>query len=256
MRTWAMRRTGGTPGGGRGMGPRTVLVAGFAAVSALFLVGVVLLASLSITGGGQTGPDAGDQAPTTTDWMPLPSTAPPIVVRTLLNSDFYVGAEDSPDFGPVLRECRSGEPVLVHALHPSAAEPDLWVVPLRDAAGHTRVLLTAPYDAAGQRVGQPSLGMVNRGDFNYARPMPPLALASAVRALAARGLSPATASGPHAPSLVYFVSVLVTGSVVWTGGGGENAPMWRVPASDGQTFYVGVDGRVYTAARLPPDAVG
>jgi hypothetical protein len=128
------------------------------------------------------------------------------------------------------------------------------VLPLRDAADHTRVLLTSPYDAARQRVGQPSLGLVNRGDFNYARPMPPLALASAERALGERGLASAATSGPDAPSLVYFVSVRVTAAPAWTGGGGDSAPLWRIPASDGVTYFVGVDGHVYTGAQLPPDA--
>lgn len=251
MRTRTARRI---QTGGRGIGPRTVLVAVFAALSAAFLVGVVLLASLSISGGGSTEPDNGDQAPTATEWMPLPSTAPADVVRTLLGSSFYVAAEDSPDFGPVLQECRAGVPVLVHALHPSAAEPDLWVLSLRDEAGHTRVLMTAPYDAAGRRVGQPGLGLVNRGDFNYARPMPPLALASAERALAARGLAPVADAGPNAPSLVYFVSVRAAGSPAWTGGGGANTPMWRIAATDGHTYFAGVDGRIYTGAQLPPDA--
>jgi hypothetical protein len=237
---------------------RTVAAAAFAAVSAALFVGVVLLATLAIAG-VRLGPDASSThtssatAANAAAWMPLSSAAPQAVANTLLSSSFYTAALSGSDFGPVLRSCQPGEATLVRSLRPSAAIPDLWVLPMLDVSGHTRVLLTAAYDAAAQRVGQPALGLVRPGDFNYARPMPPVSLNQALAAIVARGLRPALA-GANAPSLVYFPPAPPQSDTTpWTGGGSSNAPMWRIVAGDGSAYFVGVDGRVYTLAQLPID---
>lgn len=241
-----------------GIRVRTIAAAAFAALSAALFVGVVLLATLSIAGvrlglgANPSGPSSATHA-NATQWMTLSSTAPQAVASVLLGSPFYTAAQNTPDMGPVLRASRPGEAVLVHSLRPGPAIPDLWVLPLLDASGHTRVLLTAAYDEAGQRVGQPALGLVRPGDFNYARPMPPVPLSAALAAVAARGLRPALA-GANAPELVYFPPAQPQVNVpVWTGGGSSNAPLWRIPAGDGNAYFVGVDERVYTLAQLPID---
>lgn len=242
-----------------GIRAQTVAAAVFALVSAALFVGVVVLATLSIAGAPAESRRSASSTSTsplahTPLWMPLRSTAPQAVASVLLSSSFYAAAEGTPDFGPVLRACQPGEAVLVHSLRPSSVVPDLWVLPMRDASGHTRALLTAAYDEAGQRIGQPSLGLVNPGDFNYARPLPPLSLSAALAALTARGLAPAATSGSGAPMLVYFPPVRPSATApLWTGGGSSNAPMWQITASDGATYCVGVDGRVYTLAQLPID---
>ncbi len=240
-----------------GIRVRTAAAALFATISAALFVGVVLLATLSIAGmrssASQAGAGASGASASATRWIALDSAAPQAVASALLSSSFYTAAESTPDFGPVLRTCRPGEAVLVHSLRPSSLVPDLWVLPLLDASDHTRVLLTAAYDAAAQQVGQPALSLVNPSDFNYARPMPPVSLSAALATVAVRGLQPVTA-GPNAPTLVYFPPAQPRGATTpWTGGGSSNAPMWRISASDGNAYFVGVDGRVYTLAQLPID---
>jgi hypothetical protein len=38
----------------------------------------------------------------------------------------------------------------------------------------------------------------------------------------------------------------------WTGGGYDPAyPMWRLHGADGQLYFVGIDGNVYTPKQLP-----
>lgn len=240
-----------------GIRVRTAAAALFATISAALFVGVVLLATLSIAGmrssASQAGAGASGASASATRWIALDSAAPQAVASALLGSSFYTAAESTPDFGPVLRTCQPGEAVLVHSLRPGPLVPDLWVLPLLDTSGHTRVLLTAAYDAAAQRVGQPALSLVNPGDFNYARPMPPIALSAALAAVTAHGLQPITV-GPNAPTLVYFPPAQPRSNATpWTGGGSSNAPMWRISAADGNTDFVGVDGRVYTLAQLPID---
>jgi hypothetical protein len=243
-----------------GIRVRTAAAALFATISAALFVGVVLLATLSIAGmrssASQTGSGASRASASATQWIALDSAAPQAVANALLGSSFYVAAESTPDFGPALRTCQPGAAELVHSLRPSPLVPDLWVLPMLDASGHTRVLLTAAYDATTQRVGQPALSLVNPSDFNYARPMPPVSLSAALAAVAMRGLQPITA-GPNAPALVYFPPAQSRSDTTpWTGGGSSNAPMWRIPAADGNTYFVGVDGRVYTLAQLPTDVQG
>lgn len=240
-----------------GIRVRTIVAALFAAVSAALFVGVVLLATLSITGmrsnASQAGAGTIGALPDAPQSIALHSAEPQAVASALLSSSFYTAAQSTPDFGPVLRACQPGEAVLVRSLRPSPLVPDLWVLPLLDARGHTRVLLTATYDEAAQRVGQPALSLVNPGDFNYTRPMPLIALSAALAAVATRGLRPVTA-GLNAPTLVYFPPAQPRGdSAPWTGGGNSNTPMWRIAAEDGDTYFVGVDGRVYTLAQLPID---
>jgi hypothetical protein len=228
----------------------------FATVSAALFVGVVLLATLSIAGmrsSGASQAGASSSSGPAPQWMALTSAAPQAVASTLLSSPFYLAAESTSDFGPVLRTCQPGEAVLVHSLRPSSLVPDLWVLPLLDPSGHTRVLLTAAYNATAHQVGQPALSLVTSGDFNYARPMPPVSLSATLAAVTARGLRPALA-GADAPTLVYFppAQPQSTGAV-WTGGGGSATPMWRISTGDGSVYFVGVDGRVYTLAQLPID---
>ncbi len=166
--------------------------------------------------------------------------------------------------GQQLQHGTLGTPVLVHVYHPLSGMHDVWVVPVLAASvpglntpgPHVVALLDFADDPAHQAIQATSFaGPFVPGDPEYGQPFPRLSAQQAIAAFTqARGLQ--VASGGQ-PQLIYFPADLnaLVGphpTRTWSGGGQfPDLAIWRVPGADGQDYFVGLDGNVYTSAQLP-----
>jgi hypothetical protein len=137
---------------------------------------------------------------------------------------------------------------------PQLTDRDHWVVTARNAAGQRSAIYDFEYVRSQHRLRASSAGVITPEDPNSAAAFPLLGSATAVERLhALRGLAPAAGS---APRMIWF-SIddrwRDPSSLIKWYGGGESAmdPMWLIQATDGVTYYVGQDLKVYVYADLP-----
>jgi hypothetical protein len=139
-------------------------------------------------------------------------------------------------------------------LGPQLTDRDHWVVTGRDDAGRRSGIYDFEYVRSQHRLRFSSAGVIFPENPQSNAAFPWLASATAVERLhALRGLAPAAGG---APRMIYF-SIDdrwrdPDSPIKWYGGG-EAAmdPMWLIQATDGVTYYVGHDLKVYIYADLP-----
>jgi hypothetical protein len=138
---------------------------------------------------------------------------------------------------------------------PVFTELDHWVVTTRDTSGRRVGVFDFHYVRSQHVLRFGGAGVITPGDPHSASAFPWLTSATAVERLhKLRGLAPAAGV---APRMIYF-SIddrwRDPGSPIsqWYGGG-ESAmnPMWQIQATDGVTYYVGQDLKVYVYVDLP-----
>jgi hypothetical protein len=229
------------------------------AAIALFLLGAVVAFGLvlAMRSPGQSTPAAIGNTP---QWVTVPSGSPAAVAAAARQTHMYqeVAAAAKTELGKTLDNGALGTPMLVHAYRPTPGMTDVWVVPVLDHAGSQSVvaLLDFAYDTANQRLRPLSFaGPFVAGDPEYGQAFPRYSASQAAERFASAHLAqPAPGSEPK---LVYFPADLdkITGphpAVHWTGGGQfADQAIWRIAGANGQDYFVGTDGNVYTASQLP-----
>jgi hypothetical protein len=208
------------------------------------------------TGRASTAPVAAGAAGMT--WIPLRSQAPGDILAAARQSPlFQAHRADEGDHEQDLS--RLGQPVLVHAVQPSNrtsayAWPDVYVLPILDAAGNTVAAAEVELNPAHTAVHVTSI-------VTYAQPRPHGSIARQSSATAVSTL----AAQQHValrldttPQLVYFPldarfqNAGSAGSGAWTAGGTFPAdPAWLVMGADGLQRLVGTDNSVYLVSQLP-----
>jgi hypothetical protein len=140
-------------------------------------------------------------------------------------------------------------------LGPQLTDSDHWVVTARDANGRRVSIFDFHYVRSKHVLQGSSVGVIFSVDPHSNAAFPWLGSATAVERLhALRGLNPAAGK---APRMIWF-SIderwRDSGSPTrqWRGGGESPMnPMWQIQATDGATYYVGQDLKVYIYADLP-----
>jgi hypothetical protein len=124
--------------------------------------------------------------------------------------------------------------------------------------GVRMVTYDVTYNPTTHEFSLDSFGPMASNDPAYGKPFPWVGVSSsaAVAALcSAKGLALAAST---IPELVFFPpgpQITNTKSPTpstWTGGGYDpTIPFWRLHGADGQLYFVGIDGNVYTPTQLP-----
>jgi hypothetical protein len=149
-------------------------------------------------------------------------------------------------------------PVLVWYLNPhrgpQLVDRDHWVTTMRNSAGRRVSIFDFEYVRSQHSLRRVYGGDIPPQDPHSAAAFPWLASATAVARLQAlRGLAPATGL---APRMIYFDIDNrwrdPDSPIKWYGGG-ESAvdPLWQIQATDGVTYFVGQDLKVYVYDDLP-----
>ena len=194
-------------------------------------------------------------------WVTITSASPAALQSAARSTRDFQDVLNSPQtlLGQALRQGTLGVPVLVHRYRPAPGMTDVWVIPVLEATApgaHIVALLDFAYDANHHRIRPLTFaGPFVPTDPEYGQPFPRLDPGRAATLLTrTRGLT--LAAGAQ-PALVYFPANLdaIAGAhatVKWSGGGQfPDLAIWRVSASDGHDYVVGIDSQVYTARQLP-----
>ena len=199
---------------------------------------------------GATGAQS-TPAPTLTP-IPLDLDSPAVVAQVIASDPTVRAVKDRIDTQAL------DTPALVYYLSghggPVFTDLDHWVVTTRDASGRRVGVFDFHYIRSQHALRGGSAGVITPRDPNSAAAFPWLTSATAVERLhVLRGLAPAAGT---ALRLIWF-SIdsrwRDPGSPLKWYGGGEAAmdPMWQIQATDGVTYYVGQDLKVYVYDDLP-----
>jgi len=235
----------------------------------LGLAVIAVVGALAVAGcepGPNTGANPTNTARTATpttqaapgEWIPLRSTAAADILAAARQSSLFQG--DQSESGDHADLSRLGTPVFVRAIQPTGAPaglyPDFYVIPILDVAG-------AATDAAELELNPARTAIQVVAIITYSQPHGDGAIARVTASAALAAASAQRGVSLHAgasPELTYFpadVAAQASESDAWTGGGEFPAdPIWLVPGSDGQSYVVGVDGKVYTLDQLPLATTG
>ena len=224
---------------------------GLGSIGLLAVAGIALAVSLAATLHSapvtSAAPSSADATVSSGDWIPLRSQAPSDVLAAMQQSPML-----DPANGQTLDLSRLGTPLLVHGLaaRDGSALPDTYVVPALDRSGHAAGAVEAELNASGT-------ALQVDGIVTFAKAQP-----AAITRLSATAAAERVSQRRHvalrageAPQLVYFPvdsEAQTLGKLKWSAGGEYPAdPIWRVPGADGQDYFVGTNGAVYTLAQLP-----
>ena len=139
-------------------------------------------------------------------------------------------------------------------LGPQLTDRDHWVVTGRDAAGRRSAIYDFEYVRSQHTLRFAGAGVIFPEDSNSNAAFPWLGAATAVERLhALRGLAPAAGVAPRMICFSIDDRWRDPSSPIKWYGGGEAAmdPMWLIQATDGVTYYLGQDLKVYVYADLP-----
>lgn len=234
--------------------------------------GVVVVLALGVLGGvascasstttSTTGVGAGSDATLTTtapasgdEWIPLRSQASADILAAARRGQLFQNAQANGGDGPDLS--RLGIPALVQALRPTGVTadqlPDFYVVPALNAAGDASDAIELVLNPARTAVQEIAI-------VTYTTPRAGGAISALTQDQAAQLVASqrqVSASALGHPSLVYFAldpqwQANDNNQSGWTGGGALPAdPIWLVPAANGEQYFAGEDGAVYTVDQLP-----
>ncbi len=142
----------------------------------------------------------------------------------------------------------------------SSNRGDDWNLPhyiIRASVNGVRmVTYDVVYNPATQELRPISVGHMAPNDPGYGKPFPWAGVSSAAAVSTLRNAKGLALAASTAPQLVFFApgpqfynpNTLQN----WKGGGYDPAvPIWRLHGADGQLYFVGIDGVVYTPKQLP-----
>lgn len=239
--------------------------------ASFLLLGLAVIAVVSAlaVAGCEPGPNTGANpantartaSPTTQaapgEWIPLRSTAAADILAAARQSSLF--QEDQSEGGDHADLSRLGTPVFVRAIQPAGAPaglyPDFYVIPILGGSGSAT-------DAAELELNPARTAIQVIAIITYSQPHADGAIArltAAVAAAAASAQRGVSLRAGASPELTYFPADVTAQpqNNAWTGGGEFPAdPIWLVPGSDGQSYVVGVDGKVYTLDQLPLATTG
>jgi hypothetical protein len=182
------------------------------------------------------------------------STLAPTIGNTIAHSGMFAGIEGR--YG----KFEVDSPALVHPYGPVGAGAsdyfvdDHWVVTVRNSTGVEIGILDYVYDSANNRIRFSSYAVLTPQDAQYGHAFPLFSANSLeTQVHAARDVSLETGA---TPALIFFPAAWAWNTIGvpknWTGGGSTPMdPIWLMPGANGQNYFLGIDGKVYTQQELP-----
>lgn len=124
--------------------------------------------------------------------------------------------------------------------------------------GVRMVTYDVTYNPTTQVFSLNSFGPMLSNDPGYCKPFPWVGVSSGAAVAALRSAKGLALAASTVPELVFFspgpqlTNTKSPTPSTWTGGGYSPIyPMWRLHGADGQLYFVGIDGNVYTPKQLP-----
>lgn len=192
-------------------------------------------------------------------WVKVASTSPSDILAAMKSSPAYMTPPQAASL-PGASSYSFDDPVLVlPATTGTRLDVDSMPVYIECASinGVRQVSYGLTYDPARQQLYISGIGFsTGPNDPHYGKPFPWDGVTASVALSKLQAARQIGAAPGFQPQLVFFApdpTIAIPGQAHPWKDGGTNAgePIWRIKGADGNLYFVGIYGDVYTAAQLP-----